>query len=241
MIGIPALYHTIVDRRWLLFLAPLVTASAHDIITTPITWDREISRIVYERCASCHHDGGQAFSLMTYAEARPWAVAIKEEVLERRMPPWGAVKGFGDFRNDKALTPEQLELIISWVGGGVPEGEAKDLAPEPKFDQASAQVPSHGTVAVGGEYQLPKDFLLDGIAPKKVPEDAAFQITAEMPDGSIEPLLWFEHYSAKFAHLYLYRNAIDLPPGTKIHGVPAGSTIVLLPAEPATTKSIPTP
>ena len=62
---------------------------------------------------------------MTYAEARPWAVAIKEEVLERRMPPWGAVKGFGDFRNDKALTPEQLELIISWVGGGVPEGRSQ--------------------------------------------------------------------------------------------------------------------
>ena len=111
------------------------TASAHDIITTPITWDREISRIVYERCASCHHEGGRAFSLMTYAAARPWAVAIKEEVLERRMPPWGAVKGFGDFRNDQGLTPEQLELIISWVGGGVPEGEAKDLAPDPKFDQ----------------------------------------------------------------------------------------------------------
>ena len=72
---------------------------------------------------------------MTYAAARPWAVAIKEEVLERRMPPWGAVKGFGDFRNDKALTPEQLELIVSWVGGGVPEGEAKDLPPDPKFDQ----------------------------------------------------------------------------------------------------------
>ena len=105
--------------------------SAHDIITTPITWDREISRIVYERCASCHHDGGQAFSLMNYAAARPWAVAIKEEVLERRMPPWGAVKGFGDFRNDKALTPEQLELIVSWVEGGVPEGEAKDLPPIP--------------------------------------------------------------------------------------------------------------
>ncbi len=97
---------------------------------------------------------------MTYAAARPWAVAIKEEVLERRMPPWGAVKGFGDFRNDKALTPEQLELIISWVGGGVPEGEAKDLAPDPKFDHSRRpEVPSHGSIAVSGELQLRKRFL----------------------------------------------------------------------------------
>ncbi len=43
-----------------------------------------------------------------------------------------------------------------------------------------------------------------------------------MPDGSIEPLLWFEHYGAKFAHPFLYRNAIELPAGTKIHGVPPG-------------------
>jgi hypothetical protein len=223
-----------------LILITAATAAAHDIITTPITWDREISRIIYERCASCHHDGGQAFSLMTYEVARPWAVAIKEEVLERRMPPWGAVKGFGDFRNDKALTPEQLELIVSWAGGGVPEGEAKDLAPDPKFEQP-ADVPTHGSIAVSGEFELRKDFLLDGLVPKAVPEDAAFQITAEMPDGSIEPLLWFEHYSAKFAHPFLCRNAIELPAGTKIHGVPPGSTVLLLPAAPATTSSTPTP
>ena len=178
---------------------------------------------------------------MTYAAARPWAVAIKEEVLERRMPPWGAVKGFGDFRNDKALTPEQLELIVSWVGGGVPEGEAKDLPPDPKFDQQPPQVPSHGALAVSGEFQLPKDFALDGLLPKTVPEDAALQITAALPDGSIEPLVWFEHYHAKFVHPFLYRNAIELPAGTKIRGVPSGSTVLLLPAAPATTNATPAP
>lgn len=220
---------------------PLAAAAAHDIITTPITWDREISRIVYERCASCHHEGGRAFSLMTYAEARPWAVAIKEEVFERRMPPWGAVKGFGDFRNEKALTPEQLELITSWVGGGVPEGEAKDLPPAPKFDQAVPEIPAHGTFTVSGEFQIPKDFTLDGLVPKNVPDDAAFQVTAERPDGSIEPLIWFEHYHAKFAHPFFYRNPIELPAGSTIHGVPKGSTVVLLPAEPASTKATPAP
>jgi hypothetical protein len=224
-----------------LSLAASCAAYAHDIITTPITWNREISRIVYARCASCHHDGGQAFSLMTYAVARPWAVAIKEEILERRMPPWGAVKGFGDFRNDKALTPEQLELVINWVGGGVPEGEAKDLPAAPKLDQHPPEVPSHGTIAVSGELQLRKDFSLDGLLPKSVPDEAAFQITAERPDGSIEPLVWFEHYHAKFVHPFLYRNPIELPAGTKIHGVPAGSTVLLLPAESTTTKATPTP
>jgi len=63
-----------------------------------------MSRLVFAHCASCHREGGSSFSLMTYRQARPWAVAIKDEVLERRMPPWGAVDGFGDFQNDEALT-----------------------------------------------------------------------------------------------------------------------------------------
>jgi hypothetical protein len=213
----------------------------HDIITTPITWDREISRIIYDRCASCHRDGGQAFSLMTYTVARPWAVSIKEEVLERRMPPWGAVKGFGDFRNDQALTPEQFELIVSWVEGGVPEGDAKDLPPAPKFDQKAAAAARHGRLAVSGEFELRQDLSLDALLPKTVPDDAAFRITAERPDGSIEPLLWFEHYHTKFAHPFLYRKAIKLPAGTRIHGVPEAATVLLLPAAPVTSKTTPVP
>src|SRR5215471_15755771 len=107
--------------------------SGHDVITTQITFTREISRLVYARCANCHRPGGTAFSLMTYAEARPWAAAIKEEVLERRMPPWGAVKGFGQFKNDQGLTQEQIELIAEWVEGGAPEGDDKLLPKAPDF------------------------------------------------------------------------------------------------------------
>jgi hypothetical protein len=29
------------------------------------------------------------------------------------MPQWDAVKGFANFRNDQALTPEQIELITN--------------------------------------------------------------------------------------------------------------------------------
>src|SRR5512141_311596 len=123
-------------KRSLLVLAACFVAQpgaqGHDVITTAMTWSRDISRIVDSHCASCHHPGGSAFSLMTYADARPWAVAIKEEILRRRMPPWGAIKGFGDFRNDQALTPEEMERIVSWSDGGVPEGEEKDLPPPPK-------------------------------------------------------------------------------------------------------------
>src|SRR6266508_3833559 len=117
-----------------LLLSVGVESNAHNV-GNAITWNREISRVIYQRCASCHREGGTAFSLMKYQEVQPRAVDIKEAVLSRRMPPWGAVKGFGDFRNDQALTPEQLELITSWSQGGSPEGDPKDLAAKDKLNE----------------------------------------------------------------------------------------------------------
>jgi len=166
---------------------------------------------------------------MTYDKARPWAVAIKEETLNRRMPPWGAVKGFGEFRNDTGLTLEQLELIVNWVEGGVPEGDAKDLPVAPKVTQIAAQPRSAGELIVSGEYRLTRALRLDGILPRNVAKDATFQITAERPDGSIEPLLWLYRFDPRFTHAYLLREPLDLPAGTRIHGVPARASVALLP------------
>jgi hypothetical protein len=95
---------------------------AHDTITTKLLWTQEISRIVNRHCVSCHRDGGAAMSLATYDEARPWAKAIRDEVLARRMPPWGAVKGVGEFRGDPSLSQIEIDMIVNWVEGGAPKG-----------------------------------------------------------------------------------------------------------------------
>lgn len=212
-------------------------ALAHDIITTPITYSREIYRIFQARCFTCHRAGGQAFSLMTYSEARPWAEAIKEEVLGRTMPPWGAVKGFGDFRNDRALTPEQIEVIESWADGGVPEGEPADLPKklDPTEDWPAEQ--PHGGIAAGTDFKLSRGLMLDGLFPLAVPDKASFQVTAEFPDGSINPLVWIENYNPKYAHSFLQRMPLELPAGTIIRGIPADAKIALLPAVPSSVES----
>jgi hypothetical protein len=214
-------------------------AMGHDVITTKITWNREILRIIYSRCASCHRPGGSAFSLMKYDEGRPWAKAIQEEVLERRMPPWGAVKGFGDYRDDQALTPEQLELIAEWVDGGAPEGDEKDLPPMPKLDTAPAATHFPDAITVSGDLKLKNKLMLDGLFPQKVPENTSLQITAELPDGSVVPLLWLFPFKPAYGHPFFLRNAVGLPVGTVIKGVPADSSVLLLPASEDVTKSAP--
>jgi len=221
-------------KRCLLLFSACLLAQGHDIITTSITFTRDISRIVNNHCASCHHPGGTAFSLMTYSDARPWAVAIKEEILRRRMPPWGAIKGFGEFRNDTALTPEEMERIVSWTDGGVPEGEPKDMPPPPKSLEPETYRHLKGELSANGdsaEFPLTRALKLDGLWPEKIPEKGSFQITAQLPDGTIQPLLWLQDYKMQFGHPFLFRTPVNLPARTVIRGIPPGAKIALLPAK----------
>lgn len=99
-----------------------VPVYSHTPITTTIVFQKEIARIFQKKCFQCHTEGNLSMALTTYKEARPWAVAIKEEILERRMPPWSAVNGYGHFANDISLTGREVSLILSWADGGAPSG-----------------------------------------------------------------------------------------------------------------------
>jgi len=196
---------------------------AHDPITTKITFDREIVRVFHKRCLGCHQTGGKApMSLTTYEEARPWAKAIKEEVLERRMPPWGAVKGFGEFQDDRGLTPEEISMIADWVEGGAPEGEAKYL-PDQLSAKPPAPVRAQGKrITVQGSTTLPNAVKLVAIEPKAKGEIESVRLVAEQPDGSIEPLLWLRKYKGQWQQTYAFRTPIPLPAGSQIRVEPPG-------------------
>lgn len=101
---------------------PEPVESRHVPITTKIVFNREIAQIFQRKCFQCHTDGNVSMALTTYNEARPWAVAIKEEILDREMPPWSAASGYGHFANDMSLTAREVSLILSWADGGAPSG-----------------------------------------------------------------------------------------------------------------------
>ena len=69
-------------------------------------------------------------AFVSYRETRPWAKAISQAVLSRKMPPWFADPAYGSFSNNPSLSPEQIKTIADWVGGGSPEGSPQD-APAP--------------------------------------------------------------------------------------------------------------
>lgn len=98
---------------------------SHKPITTPIIFKKEVAQIFQRKCFQCHSEKNLAMPLTTYELARPWARAIREELLDRRMPPWGAVTGFGHFSNDVSLTQREMDIILSWADGGAPSGVLK--------------------------------------------------------------------------------------------------------------------
>jgi hypothetical protein len=219
---------TIFHLTVLLFIS-CVDASAHNV-GNAITWNREISRIIYQRCASCHREGGTAFSLMTYQDVQPRAVAIRDAVLSRQMPPWGAVKGFGAFRHDEGMSQAELQLIVDWVDSNTPRGNNPNVFPkEPKFRKPPALKIPKNAIQVSGEFTTKTPLTLDGLLPQSVPDGRSMKIVAALPAGGIQPLVWLYEYKNSYAHPFMFRTPIDLPVGTVIRGVPPEAKILLIP------------
>lgn len=219
-------------RLTLVGLLAVIGARAHEPITTKLTWTQEISRIFYKRCAGCHHDGGAAMPLVTYDEARPWAKAIREEVLERRMPPWGAVKGVGEFRDDPSLSRVEIDMIVNWVEGGAPKGKDMYLPAAPAFrgavKAASRELPGI-EVASAAPVTLKAAAAAVAVAPRDLAGGASMEVIAYLPDGGVQHLIWLKDYREEWKRTYYFREPLRLPKGTRIvveSQGPAGVTIL---------------
>src|SRR5436853_3895918 len=115
------------------------------------TFSKDVAPILQQHCQSCHRPGEAApFSLLTYEQARPWAKAIKEAVVQRKMPPWFADPHYGKFVNDASLSQRDVDTLAAWVDAGAPLGDAKDL-PAPRQFVAGWSIPKPDVV-----FQLPK-------------------------------------------------------------------------------------
>jgi hypothetical protein len=127
-------------RAFVLLLGVAATfAAVPDAAAAPAgavpTFTKDVAPIVFEKCASCHRKGEVApMTLTSYDEVRPWAKVIKNKVVAREMPPWFADPAHTlKMRNDRSLSPAQIDTIARWVDGGAPKGNDADLPPMPTF------------------------------------------------------------------------------------------------------------
>jgi hypothetical protein len=119
----------------ILFAAAQLTTRAGTVITAqdaaPVTFHRDVEPILQKNCQTCHRPGQIApMSFLTYQAARPWARAMKNAVLSKKMPPWFADPRYTHFSNDRSLAQRDIETIVAWVDAGGVEGNPQD-APAP--------------------------------------------------------------------------------------------------------------
>ena len=98
------------------------------IIAQP-TWHQDIRPIFDRRCNSCHRKGEIApFPLTTHQEARPWARAIRQAIVQKKMPPWFVEHSSEPLADDRQLAPGEYDTILAWVNAGTPAG-----TPDPSY------------------------------------------------------------------------------------------------------------
>ncbi len=133
-----------------LLAATLGTASGGTVAAAPaevtgdVTFSRDIAPILQRSCQNCHRpDGVAPMSLVTYADVRPWARAIKQRTgigpKAGVMPPWYIEKNIGiqQYKNDPSLSALEIAKVAKWADAGAPEGNKADLPPAKTFEDAN--------------------------------------------------------------------------------------------------------
>lgn len=100
-----------------------------------LTYSKDVAPIIARNCSGCHRPEEAApFALLTFEQVSKHARQIAEVTARRYMPPWPPEAGYGEFVDERRLTPDELGIIQQWVAEGGVEGTPSSLpaAPENK-------------------------------------------------------------------------------------------------------------
>jgi hypothetical protein len=132
----------------------LLPALAASLAAAAPTYHKDVAPILQSRCQSCHRAGEIGpMPLENYRQARPWAKAIKEAALTRKMPPWFASPAHGKFSNDRSLSAADVRTLADWADAGAPEGNPAD-APPPRVFVSGWNLPREPDLVV----EMPQAF-----------------------------------------------------------------------------------
>lgn len=101
-----------------------------------VTYTKHVAPILQKSCQECHRPGQVGpMALLTYEDARGWAETLAEVVQERRMPPWHADPKIGHFANDRSLSKEDRDTLLTWIKQDCPQGDPRDLPSPRRFPE----------------------------------------------------------------------------------------------------------
>lgn len=85
----------------------------------------DVRPLLVRECAGCHSESGVAWSMEDPEATYGRASRIARAITERRMPPWLAEAGHQEYRGDRSLDAEAVEMVRRWADAGYPMGESR--------------------------------------------------------------------------------------------------------------------
>ncbi|MCS7269760.1 MAG: hypothetical protein NZ703_01635 [Gemmataceae bacterium] len=173
--------------RWLFITMGSVWFLASSAVGGEPTFTKDVAPILYNHCTSCHRPNEVGpFNLITYADAKRRGRQLVEVTTRRVMPPWKPVKGHGQFLYDRSLSEEQIAIIQKWYEAGMPEGDAKDLPPLPKFTDGWHLGPPDLILKVEKPFRIPAegdDLYVHFVLPTGLTKDQPFRAVQVLPSN----------------------------------------------------------
>jgi thiol-disulfide isomerase/thioredoxin len=112
----------------------LVMPSVAAVPAAKVNYAEHIAPLLNRACVECHRPGEVApFTLTDYPTAKKWAPMLAAVTSTRKMPPWKAVKGHGEFLGENRLSESEIQTLKNWSDAGAPSGDLKKAPKLPKF------------------------------------------------------------------------------------------------------------
>jgi hypothetical protein len=110
----------------------ILLSAAGMVRAETVTFYEQIAPIVYQTCSPCHRPGGAGpFPLISFEDVKKHIRQIVAVTKRGYMPPWLPEPVHGEFRDEPALTVEQIRLFERWLNLGTPVGPRAATSPPP--------------------------------------------------------------------------------------------------------------
>ena len=160
-----------------------------------VTYAKDVAPIIQQNCQVCHRPGGIGpIDLVSYEDARRYALRIRRQVANRLMPPYYYDNDIGiqALQHDWRLSDEDVNTIVTWVDQGAPLGNPDDMPPPPDlFDtddwSLSAEFGQPDLVVPSTPIDVPafgNDMWHRPYAPTGVTEDRCIRALQVKPAGA---------------------------------------------------------
>lgn len=162
-----------------------------------ITFYEDVLPIMQTNCQDCHRPAGlnlggmiAPMPLVSYEDVRPWAKSIASVVKSGEMPPWHAARELhGRFKNERALSDEEIQTVFRWATTGAARGDQTQAPAPMKWPESGWSIGKPDLILSLAKPYFVKDDIEDininlmaELTPEMLPEDKYITAIEYRPD-----------------------------------------------------------